>query len=603
MRNAERARTHFPRNRTPIVVCLAVLLAVVPVHGALAQPAAAANAASWNAPNSHRHTSGTTPVPTATLAPLSTVPMAPSATSTAVPGDTASATATVTATAGSTATASPAASGTATPTTATPTTATPSATTPIATVTGTASVVNVSAMLSGLREMNYYPAANSWASMWSSWNSTTIDGDLGRIAALHANTVRVIIQAGTFGYPTPQATMMDHLAQLVSLAQNHGLRVQITLFDWWNAYTDVAGSKQWASAVVAPYAGDPRVAFFELQNEIDPTNGTALGWAQQMIPYLQSIARGTPVTVSVSTQYGIAGLRTIASTLQAAPPSFYDYHYYGAAESAYANLQAAMQAVAPASLFIGETGFSSALSNTSIGGLPTTTPALEAYQDYFYRAVANAARTLGLPQVSPWNLTDFIPGTLTWVAAGSPEYNFGLYRTDGSAKPVAASVSSAFGSGTVDTSFNNSFETCAGPAPALWRLFHGSEAQFACDTTVAHSGSASARISNSSGDSSGVPAFFLSPTGVHVVPGQKYSAGVWARGQNATGTTQIAIAWFDGSGNYLGTAASQALPTGTTSWTQLSATATAPAGAVFVQIHCKSAYNAGSAWFDDVTFG
>jgi hypothetical protein len=461
---------------------------------------------------------------------------------------------------------------------------------------------STAALLSGTRVMNYYPARQNWANMWTNWDPVTINADFGRIAALRANVVRVILQAWTIGYPVPQPMMLSHLAQMIALAQQHGLRVQLTLFDWWNSYTDLVGSERWASTVLAPYVRDPRIAFIELQNEIDPRNSAAMAWARQMLPYVRAVAGGIPVTVSVSSQYGVGGLHALMVALRAALPDFADYHYFDAAELAYSAFQQAAQAVAPLPLFIGETGFSSALSNATVWDLPSTTPAMEAYQDYYYRVVQHAASALGLPTVAPWTLTDFTPGSIAWTAPTSPEYGFGLYRVDGSAKPIAASVTSALVTGSVSTSFNEGFETCAGSTPALWLLFHHTQAQFACDTTVAHSGHASARISASGGDSSGVPAFYLSPPVAGLAPGRVYSATVWARGQNLTGTTQIALAWFDANNTYLGTTASVALPTGTTNWTLLTASGSAPPGSAYAQIHLKSAYNAGTAWFDDVTF-
>lgn len=461
----------------------------------------------------------------------------------------------------------------------------------------TALTASMSTLVAGLKVMNYYPAVNSWTNMWTNWDPATINADFGRIAALHANTVRIIIQADTFGYPVPQPIMQSHLAQIVSMAQSNGLKVQLTLFDWWGNYSDLAGSKQWASAVLAPLAGNSNIAFIELQNEMDVTNGAAMAWAQQMIPFVKSVDGGLPVTVSVYT-----GLQTLVNTLRATPPDFYDYHYYGSAALAYTDLQQAREIVAPAPLFIGETGMSSALSPTSGSGLPNTTPAREAYQDYFYRAVEHAAQSLGLPEVAPWVLSDFVPGTLTWESPTSREYDYGLFHTDGTAKPVAASVASAFGSALVDTSFNNGFENCTGGTPADWLLFHASQAQFACDPTVARSGAASARISDSTGDTSGVPAFYTSPVDAHVIAGQVYSASVWAKGANLSGTTDIALAWFDSNDNYLGTITSALLPVGATDWTQLTASGAAPAGAAYVQIHCQSAFNTGTAWFDDVTF-
>jgi hypothetical protein len=305
--------------------------------------------------------------------------------------------------------------------------------------------------------------------------------------------------------------MLTHLAQLLALAQAHGLRVQLTLFDWWNSYGDLTGSRQWVRAVLAPYAHDPRIAFIELQNEMDPGNSGAMSWARQMIPFVRSVSGGIPLTVSVSSHLGTAPLRALPAALQGTLPDFAEFHYYEQAELAFTLLQQAKQAAAPLPLYIGETGFSCALSNEQVSGLPAAVGAREAYQDYYYRVVQHAAATLGLPLVALWTFTDFAPGSLSWVPPTSTEYSFGLYRVDGSARPIAASVAAAFGSGSVDTSFNAGFESCGAGLPAIWLLYHPSQARFACDATVAHNGSASTRISNCTGDASGVPAFFLSP--------------------------------------------------------------------------------------------
>jgi len=171
---------------------------------------------------------------------------------------------------------------------------------------------SVATLLSGIKEVNYYPATSGWTYMWANWNPSAIDADFARIATLHANTVRIIVQTGAFGYPTPQPTMLGRLAQMVSLAASHSLRVHLTLFDWWSSYTDLVGSRQWAQAVVGSYAGDPRVAVVELQNEINPANMSAMAWARQMIPYLQHLLGGIPVTVSLSSAVGPTGMQTLS---------------------------------------------------------------------------------------------------------------------------------------------------------------------------------------------------------------------------------------------------------------------------------------------------
>src|SRR5262249_5777692 len=139
----------------------------------------------------------------------------------------------------------------------------------------------------------------------------------------HANSVRVIVQVDPFGWPAPTAPMLAHLAEFVHIADQHGLKVHLTLFDVWDKYTEIDNSKTWAAAVVMPFAGDPRLNTIELRNEIDPTPA-ALAWANAMIPYLKSISGGLPVTIS---EWGTYRMQLLVNALNPAPDAW-DYHNY-----------------------------------------------------------------------------------------------------------------------------------------------------------------------------------------------------------------------------------------------------------------------------------
>jgi hypothetical protein len=451
------------------------------------------------------------------------------------------------------------------------------------------------ARLARLKAVNYYPVRHGWALMWTQWDPHAIDADFGRIQALHADGVRVILQVPAFGYPLPHPEMLKRLAQIVAIAHRHRLSVELTLFDWWSQYGDLSGSKRWTCAVVGPYAGDRRIAFIELQNETDATEPGALAWVKAMVPFLRSIDGGIPVALSA---YKLAALQALAGS---AHPDLFSFHIIAGAERSYTTMRQAERMIAPTPLYIGEEGFSTQARWVDQQGC-TTGGCIEALQDHEFRTIARAAQLLGLPPVAPWTLNDFAPGTLTWDPP-SGEYAYGLYHTDGKPKKVVRSLQAYFGSGTVSTAFNQGFEAAVGGLPAEWRIFHGQQAQFARDTTVAHSGHASARISHSTSDSTGGPSFFISPIASDIIPGHTYTATVWARGRNAAGETRLALAWFDTSDRYLGQIQSPVLAHGTTSWTHLVASGAAPPGAAYVQIHCKSLNNTGVAWFDDVTFG
>src|SRR4051794_10518219 len=130
------------------------------------------------------------------------------------------------------------------------------------------------------KSINYYPSTAGWSKMWSSFDATKINADFAKAQALGATNVRAIIFPSTFGYPTPKAEYTDRLATFVSLADAHGMTVRFTLFDWWDGYSDVAGSTAWTSAILKPYKDDDRVISVELQNEFDTTNTAAVAWGK-----------------------------------------------------------------------------------------------------------------------------------------------------------------------------------------------------------------------------------------------------------------------------------------------------------------------------------
>ena len=154
--------------------------------------------------------------------------------------------------------------------------------------------------------------------------------DLQRLRGLNANAVRVVLPANFFGYPVPEERYQERLREFVDIAARNGLRVQLTLFDWWGSYRDIEGSKQWARAMLEPYVGDPRIAFVELRNEIDTTDADALAWTRVLVPWLRDLLRKqTPVTVSVAGMRPVRDLRALVAALPArARPDFFDAHTF-----------------------------------------------------------------------------------------------------------------------------------------------------------------------------------------------------------------------------------------------------------------------------------
>jgi hypothetical protein len=460
-----------------------------------------------------------------------------------------------------------------------------------------------------VRSISYFPARGGWTLMWTRFDADAIDRDLARIARLRANTVRVIVPAGVFGYPEPEAAMSARLATMIDLAARHGLHVELTLFDWWHDYADIDGSRRWAAAVLSPYAGDARIAFVELKNEIRPQDVGAAKWAAALIPYVRDVAR-RPVAISVPALDPARDLRLLRAALGSAQPDFYSAHFYWRPELAAGYLEAAKAAVAPLPLRLGETGYSTAIPYDVLPGIPASRSAREAQQAYYLRSLALVARRLGLPPISPWILSDFAPEAIPpddpGVHGNAREYRFGLLRASGVAKPAAAELRAIF-SGGAGGDFNGGFEDAVrdeggATVPALWRIRRAGNATFARDAQVARTGVASARIDGAGAGTRPDAAFAIAPPDPAVHQGDRSTVTAFARSSSRCGDVRLSLRWFSLEGRAVGGAQSGPARCGTRGWKRLQARGVAPVGAAYVGVYLRAAGTVGHAWFDDVSY-
>ena len=98
----------------------------------------------------------------------------------------------------------------------------------------------------------------------------------GGCGGLNANTVRVVVPAALLRLPGARPTQAGAPARARRNRRRCRLHVQLTLFDWWDEYRDVEGSKRWARAVLAPYVGDPRDRVRRAQERDRPDRRAAL---------------------------------------------------------------------------------------------------------------------------------------------------------------------------------------------------------------------------------------------------------------------------------------------------------------------------------------
>jgi Cellulase (glycosyl hydrolase family 5) len=466
----------------------------------------------------------------------------------------------------------------------------------------------VAQKLADLRLMNYYPSTAAWTYMWTKWNPTQLNDDFARIEALGANSVRLNIEPGTFGFPAPSATMTDELDDAIQAAAAHSLTVQLTLFDWWSAYTDTSGSDAWINALLAPHQDDAEIAFIDIKNEIDPGDAQAMAWLEHELPVVRQAAGTIPVTVSVTGPNILADLAALRGKLTAAgtPPDFYDIHYYDVPQHALATFEQAKALVAPSPLFIGETGATTG-ATTGQAGASAGAPAVavgDADQDLYLRTVEWAAQTAGLPDAAPWIFQDIASGGAPPEAnTGGGELDYGLYAANGTAKPAATSMKALYQHSAISTYLNGEFSVGSGTKVADWTPVRANNgATLAWDGAVGRTSPGSVLLGGTKTSAAGNPAFVAAPVLQPTTVGQTFEMTAWAEGANATGQNRIAICWFTANGGYLSESDSPALPTGTTNWQQLRVTSSAPSGAAYELVYLESGDNSGTVHFDDVTF-
>lgn len=438
--------------------------------------------------------------------------------------------------------------------------------------------------------------------MWEPWRPERIGSDLRRLRGLNANTVRIVVPAHFFGYPEPEQRLLERLGELVGLAADRGLHVQLTLFDWWGEYRDLEGSKRWAEAVLEPYVGDPRVAFVELRNEIDTDDADALAWARELVPWLRGLlGEGTPVTVSVGGMTPVRDLRALAAALPpAARPDFFNAHYFTGSGELAQRVFSELRAVArPTPLWVGEIGYPTSATISGVSGAPLTPSSQEAAQAHYLKLSFSALARLGLPAPGLWVLDDFAAGAIpeSDVNGREPEYRFGLFREDGSPKPAAAVVRALF-AGKLDTGFNGGFETAAVAedgtvVPALWVSSGG--LRLVRDAAGARSGVAAGLVTRGGGR--GPRLFGVTPVSAATRPGRA-EVTAWVRGSG--GSVRVGIGWFDHRSRQVGERSVSVRAGG--SWRRVALSAAPPAAAAFARILVRASRIPGPIWIDDVTF-
>lgn len=155
-----------------------------------------------------------------------------------------------------------------------------------------------------IKGFNYYPRMHPWRIFnVGEWEPKVTERELKLGASLGANTVRMVIdyqfsldnsrlQQVRDNYFAPIGQYVANMREFIDIAGRLGLRVIVTLFDSldWTMYQPQNHwiAEEYLKELVPPFAGDPNILCWDLQNE--PDRAIALVGNSSVIPLFQRIS-------------------------------------------------------------------------------------------------------------------------------------------------------------------------------------------------------------------------------------------------------------------------------------------------------------------------
>jgi hypothetical protein len=475
--------------------------------------------------------------------------------------------------------------------------------------------------------VNYY-GPHPWLQFWKKWPETleAMRRDMPVLRDLGVNTVRIFVHPASFGWPTdgppgvPNDEQLKHLDQVLDVLDQHQLKARLCLFDLFVHFSMISESVLWMEGVMNSFEEDPRIAMWELRNEVDLSNAEVRRWVLEVFPEFKRLAGSTPTSISISAAKSKRDTwrATLQDLVRLTPFDFYDVHLFSWDDIVWtspieADILDAVRIVGPEKLLVHEVGqstfgeYSEALQRDTL-------------QTIFYFGAAAGVRHWGV-----WTFNDFVDGTRIDEGPGNvglmnsdpapePELSFGLFRLDGSKKSAVEIVRSLFNGSPPSSApdpvlYNSGFEDedLRNHAIEGWRSWRSDlgwgSAQVMRDVARSRTGVFSIRLTTTQ---EAVAGFFNVPAWP-VTPGRTVRAGghVWMGDLPIGATVRLVASWHNREGAWLGidtwgeaVAPNPDVPTG---WAPLSLAAVAPPQAAHLQlfVHVNCPTSGRFVWFDD----
>lgn len=137
-----------------------------------------------------------------------------------------------------------------------------------------------------IKGFNYYPKEHAWR-IFRDWDKDEVDYELQLGSSIYANSIRTFInyQHSTdnvdyqYDWRTNyhvSASYLENIEAFLALADRHGLKVILSLFDWafWELFTQNEGqsvAEAYLGELIPKFSNDPRVMAWDVMNQPDVT--------------------------------------------------------------------------------------------------------------------------------------------------------------------------------------------------------------------------------------------------------------------------------------------------------------------------------------------
>ncbi|MBT8279185.1 MAG: cellulase family glycosylhydrolase [Bacteroidia bacterium] len=178
-----------------------------------------------------------------------------------------------------------------------------------------------------LQGINYYPQATPWDMFGDTFSKEIISKDFEIIKNAGLNSVRVFVQYDDFGKANINEVKLEKLKQTLDSAEEHNLKVLVTLFDFYGDYSVLNWTLNMhhAETIVSTLKDHKAIVAWDIKNEPNldfESRGkeNVIAWLDNMIDLVKSIDKKNPVTIGWS--------NTQSATILKDKVDFISFHYY-----------------------------------------------------------------------------------------------------------------------------------------------------------------------------------------------------------------------------------------------------------------------------------